>query len=161
MITHTFKLLKRYTGGADEAETKSVFPYPPETKEETKPPWWASAFKGGLRPARLNKLEYALFLKNMPFKKGDIIIHSGKLEEDGSIPDAALWAFYEVIDIQEMHNHVEYISGDPKPLWVKCVDKKGVGFWTNPAWYTVVKPGHYPPKLLHFLEGKPDDTALI
>jgi hypothetical protein len=160
VITFSFKLPRKNTGSAVVAETKSFEPYPPQAEKDKPPPWWATAFKGGIGAKRLGKLEYALYLKNMPYKKGDILVSKHHLDGD-MIKDEPMHIYMEVIDVQEMHNHVEYVGTDVKCLWMRGVDRRGPGFWSCPTWYEKVTEDNMPPTLRRFLEKGKDDPALI
>lgn len=165
MINHIFRIPRPQKEVAAVADNKSEWPWtgekPKTVPQEDKVPWYRGAFSGSSLFGRLSKLDYALYIKNMPTQKGDIIIHTSKINSDGSVPNHDLYSFYRVVDIQEMHNHVDYVGNNPNCLWIKPVDNKGVGFWSSPVYYTVVNPLKAPTKLAKFLEEVDDDKPLI
>ena len=70
---------------------------------------------------RLNKYEYAMMLREIPFKKGDILVNK-YMQECPKTENA----FFRVEDIQEIHSMVDYEVDLPRPLLLK--NKAGASF---------------------------------
>lgn len=88
---------------------------------------------------RMGKFEYAKFLSNLAFKKGDYIIHYSLVDKEKISPHS----LFVINDIMEMHGIVDYEYDSvtqksmPKCLHLKgTIDSPGgspVQFWTSPA----------------------------
>lgn len=168
MITHKINFIKKIVEVATTTPTKSSWPWTGRAereKEERKTPWWAGAFSN---TKRMNKLEYAKYLGELPHKKGDILIHAHHFSYDNEVvPNMEPLFFYEVCDIQELHAHVDYhtdaATGNeyPKCLWMRQLDGGNrSGFFACADWWTIVPPEKYPPKLLAYLKERDIDNPL-
>jgi len=81
------------------------------------PPWLNTYPLGGTHtPSKkeMGKLEYATYLRDLPLKKGMLVVHK-------SLPDGVqyhTWQVYQIEDIMELHRYVEYDIPDIGP---KCL----------------------------------------
>lgn len=66
----------------------------------SKPPW----IYNQPQPKQMGKLEYALYLRNLPLKKGMLVAN----RYVGNYKTYHTWQVYKIVDILEIHRFVEY-----------------------------------------------------
>jgi len=70
-------------------------------------------------PSKMDKLEYANYITNLPFKVGSIIV-SSRGNNEVPVEEIGVERMYVVTDIQELHNFVDYdIDMKPRCLFLK------------------------------------------
>jgi hypothetical protein len=65
-------------------------------------------------PKQMGKLEYALYLRNLPLKKGMLVVSKYL----GDYQQYHTWQVYKIVDILEIHRFVEYGDENVGP---KCL----------------------------------------
>lgn len=102
-------------------------------------------------PKKLNKLEYAMYLKVMNHKVGDLVVTMSPVERaqfaEGKL-NTLTWSEYRfniISSIQEMHGECEYtFDGVPKPLYLRPLRyhhaNTRYGFWASDTTWVVVDP---------------------
>jgi hypothetical protein len=82
-------------------------------------------------PAKMDKLEYAKYITNLPFKVGSIIV-SSRGSHEVPTDEIGVERMYVVTDIQELHNFVDYDT-DMKP---RCLFLKNLHIPRHQGFYS-------------------------
>lgn len=137
MITHKIEAYGDYVAPAPPPPALTVVPpyvsknWPyPENQSDDKPALPAPPGWQGKRSPSANKLEYAQFLNNMPFKVGDYVI-----SRRSSIPLKET-DYHRVVSIQEIHYLVKDDELLKEPMCIEVKDHVGNRWYTIPSkWF--------------------------
>ena len=91
-------------------------------------------------PPQMGKLEYALFLKNLPIKIGDLVVPSL------SAPPYHDYQVCKVVGIDEIHRFITFGANNSGPMCLELEEFTGRRRpgRASPSYYRTLNPSEYP-----------------
>ena len=130
----------------------------PEEPRKSYSHWLLQGQQQQQRPREMSKIEYAQYIEGIKkqVQVGDILIGNYDVESRGTTRNCPRHRFFEVLDIQEIHTSVRYVSGRPECLYLKNLNVPygDGGYWTCKDSYDVVPYDELPDEVKQIVDAR-------